>query len=117
MPVNCIRSCVAVKLVAYVDEILHRGNVNVVDRGKIENNSFERGTSIIDLLLVLGEARWARVVPGAVLFVQLARNTKMENKTYASFEVGFEIGAACVSENVIDQVLCVVMCVWVIVTF
>ena len=65
MPVDGVRSGVAVKLVADVDEVLHRGDVDVVDGGKVEDDGFECGSVGFD-----GDglaAARARVVPGAVL--------------------------------------------------
>ena len=65
MPVDGVRSGVAVKLVADVDEVLHRGDVDVVDGGEVEDDGFECGSVGFD-----GDglaAARARVVPGAVL--------------------------------------------------
>ena len=65
MPVYGVRGGVAVKLVADIDEVLHRCDVDVVNGGEIEDDGFEGGLVGFD-----GDglaAARARVVPGAVL--------------------------------------------------
>lgn len=65
VPVDRVRGGVAVELVADVDEVLHRGDVDVVDGGEVEDDGFEGGFVGFD-----GggfAAAWAGVVPGPVL--------------------------------------------------
>ncbi len=43
MPVDLVRACIAVELVADVDEVLDGGDVDVVDGGEVEDDGFEGG--------------------------------------------------------------------------
>lgn len=65
VPINFAGRGVAIELVAYVDEMLDGCHVHVVDRRKIENDCFERGT----IGVILGEtaSARARVVPRTIL--------------------------------------------------
>jgi len=66
VPLDLFGSGVAVELVADVDEMLHRGDVDVVDRGEVEDDGFQGR----ERRLVCGgeaAAAGARVVPGSVL--------------------------------------------------
>jgi len=66
VPFDLVRGGVAVELVADIDEVLDRGDVDVVDGGEVEDDGFEgreagcvgRGAA----------AAGARVVPGSVLW-------------------------------------------------
>ena len=65
VPVHRVRGRVAVQLVADVDEVLDGGDVDVVDRGEVEDDGFEGGFVGFD-----GDgfaAARAGVVPGAIL--------------------------------------------------
>ena len=65
MPIHSVRGGVAVKLVTDVDEVLDRGDVDIVDGGKVEDDGFEGGFVGFD-----GNgfaAAGARIVPGAIL--------------------------------------------------
>ena len=65
VPVHRVRGGVAVQLVADVDEVLDGGDVDVVDRGEVEDDGFEGGFVGFD-----GDgfaAARAGVVPGAIL--------------------------------------------------
>ena len=65
VPVHRVRGGVAVQLVADVDEVLDGGDVDVVDRGEVEDDGFEGGFVGFD-----GDgfaAARARVIPGAIL--------------------------------------------------
>ncbi len=65
MPVYLVWACVAVELVADVDEVLDGGDVDVVDGGEVEDDGFEgRFRRVIGGGAV---AAGAGVVPGAVL--------------------------------------------------
>ncbi len=64
VPLDCVRGGVAVELVADVDEVLDRGDVDVVDGGEVEDNCFEGGEVAAVGFFVT--AAGARVVPGAV---------------------------------------------------
>ena len=65
VPVHRVRGGVAVELVADVDEVLDGCDVDVVDRGEVEDDGFEGGFVGLD-----GDgsaAARARVVPGPIL--------------------------------------------------
>ena len=65
MPVDAVRRSVAVELVPDVDEMLDRGDIDVVDRGEVKYYGFEfRSTRVIGCFLA---AAWARIVPRTVL--------------------------------------------------
>lgn len=65
VPVYLVGACVAVELVADVDEVLDGGDVDVVDGGEVEDDGFEGGFGGV----VRGGAVAAGpgVVPGTVL--------------------------------------------------
>lgn len=65
MPLDDLRRCVAIELVANIDEILNTGNVDVVDGGEIEDDSLQSGLVVIDYWC-LSTAR-TRVIPWAIL--------------------------------------------------
>lgn len=66
VPLDLVRGGVTVELVADVDEVLDRGDVDVVDGGEVEDDGFEgREAGCVGR----GPARaGARVVPGSVLW-------------------------------------------------
>lgn len=64
VPIDCSGSCVAVQLVADVDQGLGCCHVDDVDRGEVEDDGLERGTFIV-LFLLLVSRGW--VVPRSVL--------------------------------------------------
>ena len=79
VPIYGVRGGVAVKLVADVDEILDRGDVDVVDGGKVEDDGFEGGFVGFD-----GNgfaAARAGIVPGAILCCMSASVHESENMT------------------------------------
>lgn len=58
---------VAVKLVANIDEILDRGDIDLVNGGEIENDGLEDGLALVDDDgLTTG---WSWVIPWAILKV------------------------------------------------
>lgn len=64
----------SVELVAYVDQVLHRCDVNVVDRPKVEDDALERWTVVNTRFRVASlSASWAGVVPGTVTGVSVVR--------------------------------------------
>ena len=65
VPIYGVRGGVAVKLVADVDEMLDRGDVDIVDGGKVEDDGFE-GRFVGSDGNGFAAAR-ARIVPGAIL--------------------------------------------------
>lgn len=65
VPVHRVWCGVAVELVADVDEVLDGCDVDVVDRGKVEDDGFEGGFVGFDR--DRSAAAWARVVPGPIL--------------------------------------------------
>jgi len=67
VPVDFVGGGVAVELVADVDEVLDGGNVDIVDGGEVEDDSFEGGLK--GVVGGLAVAAGAGVVPGAVLLV------------------------------------------------
>ena len=79
MPVYRVRGGVAVKLVTDVDEILDRGDVDIVDGGKVEDDGFEGGFVGLDGN-ALAAAR-ARIVPGAILCCMSASVHESEKMT------------------------------------
>ena len=82
MPIYGVRGRVAVKLVTNVDEILDRGDVDIVDGGKVEDDGFEGGFVGLD-----GDgfaAARARIVPGAILCCMSASVHESEKMTRGS---------------------------------
>lgn len=65
MPVYFVWRSIPVKLIADVNKVLHYSDINVVDRGKVEDDSFERRT--FQVILRGTTATWTGVVPGTVL--------------------------------------------------
>jgi hypothetical protein len=64
MPVNDLRGCVFVQLVAHVNKLLHRGDVDIVHGAEVEDNSFKsRFSGVVDLYLSTARSR---VVPRTV---------------------------------------------------
>ena len=79
VPIYSVRCGVAVKLVADVDEMLDRGDVDIVDGGKVEDDGFEGGFVGFD-----GNgfaAARARIVPGAILCCMSASVRESEKMT------------------------------------
>lgn len=64
VPVDGLGGCVAVELVADVDEGLGGGDVDNVDRGEVEDDGLERGAVVVLVLLCVS---WSWVVPRPVL--------------------------------------------------
>lgn len=64
MPVDGLGGCVAVELVADIDEGLGGGHVDDVDRREVEDDGLERGTGVV---LVLRCVSGRGVVPRPVL--------------------------------------------------
>lgn len=64
VPVDGLGGCVAVELVADVDEGLRGRDVDDVDRGEVEDDGLERGPVVV---LVLRCVSWSWVVPRPVL--------------------------------------------------
>lgn len=99
MPVDDVGRGVSVELVADVDELLHGGDIDVVDRGEVEDDGLEgrkidvhTGSTFAEssgfggLALLLGRAR---VVPGPV----------------SGTLKGCEVGAAGVLEDIFGEVV------------
>ncbi len=118
VPVYGVRGRVTVKLVADVDQMLHRGDVDVVDGGEVEDDGFEGGSVGFD-----GDgfaAARARVVPWAVLSCVLVNTMgKWDWREGAYAESGVEggVGAAGFFENGGDHVVEVVVGVRIVETF
>lgn len=68
MPVDFVGGGVTVELVANIDEVLDGGNVDVVDRGEVEDNGSQWRTIGV-IRFGLASAR-SRVIPRAVLLYQ-----------------------------------------------
>ena len=68
MPVDGVGCRIPVQLVADIDQVLDRGDVDVVDRGEVEDDRFEgRAGFVVFVGFGYCGAGRARVVPGAVL--------------------------------------------------
>lgn len=117
VPVHGVRGGVAVELVADVDEVLDRRDVDVVDGGEVKDDGFEGGFVGLD-----GDglaAARARVVPGAVLGCVLVDATGQwgwRKGAYAEFGVLGRVGAAGFFEDGGDHVIEVVVGVRVVET-
>ena len=68
VPVDFVGGGVAVELVADVDEVLDRGDVDVVDGGEVEDDGFEGWEADFVVGDGDGAAAGAGVVPGAILW-------------------------------------------------
>ena len=116
MPVYGVRGSVAVELVADVDEMLDGCDVDIIDRGEVEDDGFEGGLFGFD-----GDgfaAARARVVPRAVLNYVLVEITgKRGKRAYAEFGIEGGVGAAGFFEDGGDHVVEVVGGVGVVETF
>lgn len=66
MPIYLVRGGVAVELVADVEEVLDGCDVDVVDRRKVEDDSFESG--FIRFVWRGAATAWTWVVPGTILW-------------------------------------------------
>lgn len=65
VPIDLVRGGVFVKLIADVDQMLHRCNIHVVDRREVKDNGLERWlVRMCDQRL---PAAWSWVIPGAIL--------------------------------------------------
>ena len=118
MPVYGVRGRVTVKLVADVDQMLHRCDVDVVDGGEVEDDGFESGSVGYDRD-GFAAAR-ARVIPWAVLSCVLANamgKWGWRVEAYAEFGVEGRVGAACFFENGGDHVVEVVVGVRIVEAF
>jgi len=99
VPVNGGWCSVFVKLVAHIDELLHRGDVDIVDSAKVKDDGVESWTvAMIRLGLA---ATWSWIVPWSV------------PKTWKI--IG--IGTACFGVNVVSQLIQVVVGIWVVESF
>ena len=78
MPVYFVGGGVAVELVAHVDEVLHRGYIDVVYRGEVEDDGFEGGEVGFGGYGLA--AAGAGVIPGTILFDRLASGGFAEGK-------------------------------------
>lgn len=118
MPIYGVRGGVTVKLVADVDEVLHRCDVDIVHGREIEDDSFEGGSVGFD-----GDgfaAARARIVPGAVLncvSVNAVAKWGWREGIYADFGVGGGVGAAGLFKNGGDHVVEVMVGVRVVEAF
>lgn len=65
VPLHLLGSSVAIKLVANINEVLDRGDIDIVDRREIEDDSLEGG-EIAVVYSLLSAAR-TRIVPWSVL--------------------------------------------------
>lgn len=68
MPVNLVRGRVAIELVAHVDQMLHRGNIHVVDGAEIQNDGFEcRPVGVVFYGMTTA---WSGVIPRSILITR-----------------------------------------------
>jgi len=100
VPLHLLRACVSVELVADINQVLDRSNIDIVDRGKVQNDSLECRLVLLTLWL-LAASRSARVVPRAV----------------AESVITVEVGATGVRKDVFSHVVKVVRRVRVVVAF
>ena len=117
MPVYGVGGGVTVKLVADVDEVLHRCDVDIVHGREIKDDSFEGGSVGFDRD-GFAAAR-AGIVPGAVLtYVLVNAVAKWDWRGfYADFGVGGGVGAAGLFKDGGDHIVEVVVGVRVVEAF
>lgn len=65
MPLYSLRCRVPIKLVADIDQILDGSNIDVVDRGEIQDDSLESRPVVFDVNFLA--LLWAWVIPWTIL--------------------------------------------------
>jgi hypothetical protein len=65
VPFDGLGRGIAIKLITDIDEMLYAGDIDIVDRGEVENDGFESWL-VVGVVLFVTRA-WARVIPWAVL--------------------------------------------------
>lgn len=73
VPVNPVGRCVAVELIADIDQNLNGCDVDIVDRREIEDDGLERGT--FGMVLLRFTTSRTRVVPWTILCAKKKINT------------------------------------------
>lgn len=99
MPLDALRRRVPVELIAYVDEILYRSQIHVVNRGEVDNDGLQRWSVVVYIDLLARP--WARVIPWSV-----SRSC-----------IAVRVRSPCLRKYHLSQVVEVVVCIRVIETF
>ena len=118
VPVHRVWGGVAVELIADVDEVLDRCDVDVVDGREVEDDGFEGGLVRFDRDSFT--AARARVVPWAILNNVLVKSTGKNGGAegaHAEFGVGSRVGAAGFLEDGGDHVVKVVISIRIVEAF
>jgi hypothetical protein len=106
-------------LITDVNEILNGGDVDIVDGGEVKDNSLEGGLVRVDFGVFA--TTWAGVIPRTILdmsvLTQLVTAFLFLLLTYTKATVGGRICAASLLEDGIDEIIEVVICIGVIVSF
>ena len=120
VPIDLRRGGITIELVTNIDQVLNRGDINIVHGGKVEDDSPENGKIFARNQRLAFP--WTRVIPWTILNMKVSLVRAEEGEiesivTYPRSRIAVRIRTTGFLENGMNHEVKIVVCVGVVISF